>query len=312
MHSARDEPEPTRGGATAKRVPAQGSLSRVTAERLIRFRRALGYLPPPVRRAAAGFWLDLASLSARLRDPSRRGDPWQTVHNIGPGDFQRSGSSLMADLVAHAGLKPSDHVLDIGCGVGRVALPLADYLDAGGGYVGFDISRRAIAGCQKRFKPTRPDFAFVWLDARNGDYNAGGAIAETEARFPCADASVDVAFAASVFSHVRMGTIARYLGEAARVLKPGGRFWFTAYALTPERRAAMARGETRLALLPWKDGAMVMDPRSPERAIAHDAEAFTRAIEDAGLRLTAPWRAGDWAPGGVLGDWQDIWVVEKP
>ncbi len=279
--------------------------------RISALRRAIGYLPPPIRRTAAGAWLDLLSLPGRLRDPGRRQDPWQSLHNIGPGDFQNSGAGLMADLVSHGGLQPAHHVLDIGCGVGRIALPLASFLDAGGGYIGFDVSARAVRGCQKRFARLRPDFAFVQLDVRNGDYNAGGAIAETEVRFPCAGAAIDLAFAASVFSHVRIETIARYLAEAARVLKPGGRFWFTAYALTPDRRAAVARGETRLALLPWKDGAMVMDPRSPERAIAHDAEALIGAIEAAGLRLAAPWRAGDWAPGAVLGDWQDIWVVEK-
>ena len=279
--------------------------------RISALRRAIGYLPPPIRRTAAGAWLDLLSLPARLRDPGRRRDPWQSLHNIGPGDFQNSGAGLMADLVSHGGLEASHHVLDIGCGVGRIALPLASFLDQDGGYVGFDVSARAVRGCQKRFARLRPDFAFVRLDARNGDYNAGGAIAETEVRFPCADDAIDLAFAASVFSHVRIETIARYLAEAARVLKPGGRFWFTAYALTPDRRVAVARGETRLALLPWKDGAMVMDPRSPERAIAHDAETLIGAIEATGLRLAHPWRAGDWAPGAVLGDWQDIWVVEK-
>ena len=275
-------------------------------------RRAIGYLPPPVRRAAAGLWLDLSSLPERLRDPTRRGDPWQSLHNIGPGDFQSSGANLMEELIAYAGLRPCDRVLDIGCGVGRVTLPLAGFLDASGGYVGFDISRRAVEACRKRFAASRPDFAFVWLDARNGDYNAGGAIPETEARFPCDDASIDLAFAASVFSHLRMETIGRYLIEAARVLKPGGRFLFTAYALTPARREAVERHETRLALLAWGETSMVMDPRSPERAIGHDAEALTAAIEAAGLRLLAPWRAGDWAPDAELGGWQDIWVVEKP
>jgi SAM-dependent methyltransferase len=279
---------------------------------LERLRRAIGYLPPPIRRAASGLWLDLLSLPLRLREPGRRGDPWQSLHNIGPGDFQRSGEGLMADLIAHAGLKPSDQVLDIGCGVGRVALPLTDFLDASGGYIGFDISRRAVAGCQRRFARTRPDFEFVWLDLRNGDYNAGGGVAETEARFPVADGGIDVAFAASVFSHVRMETIRHYLIETARVLRPGGRFLFTAYALTPARRAAIQRRETWLALLPWTDTSMVMDPRSPERAIAHDAEALTEAIHAAGLRLAAPWRAGGWAPPAELGGRQDVWVVEKP
>jgi SAM-dependent methyltransferase len=283
----------------------------VSPPRFSNLRRAIGYLPPPVRRAAAGLWLDLASLPRRLRDPTRRGDPWQSLHNIGPGDFQHSGAHLMEDLIFFGGLKPTDRVLDIGCGVGRVALPLVGHLAPTGGYVGFDISRSAVMGCRKRFAPLRPDFDFVWLDVRNGDYNAAGAIAETEARFPCEDASIDLAFAASVFSHVRVETVRRYLVEAARVLKPGGRFLFTAYALTPARREAVLRHETRLTLLDWRDGSMVMDPRSPERAIAHDAGALTEAIEAAGLSLAAPWRRGDWAPDADVGGWQDIWVVRK-
>ena len=87
---------------------------------------------------------------------------------------------------------------------------------------------------------------------------------------------------------------------------------FTAYALTPARREAIQRHETRLTLIEWRDGSMVMDPRSPERAIAHDAQALMKAIETAGLRLAAPWVAGDWAPGAQTGGWQDIWVVERP
>lgn len=282
------------------------------SQRFSGFRRAIGILPPPIRRAAAGLWLDLNSLPVRLRDPNRRGDPWQSLHNIGPGDFQGSGAGLMNDLIAHAGLKPNHRVLDIGCGVGRVALPLARFLDARGRYVGFDVSRRAVEGCRKRFARIRPEFRFVWLDVRNRDYNAGGAIAETEARFPCDSGVVDVAFAASVFSHVQMETIARYLAEAQRTLKHGGRFFFTAYTLTPERRAAIVRAETRLDFRPWRNGSMVMDHRSPERAIAHDAEAIEAAIAAAGLRLAGPWRRGDWAPGAELGGWQDVWVAEKP
>jgi len=41
-----------------------------------------------------------------------------------------------------------------------------------------------VDGLRRRFAALTPDFAFVWLDVRNGDYNeATGVIVETAARF---------------------------------------------------------------------------------------------------------------------------------
>jgi SAM-dependent methyltransferase len=288
----------------------------LTPQQVNFIRRMLSFLPPPLRRATTGLWLDLGSLPARLRDPERRSDPWQTIHNVGAGDFRMSGKIIMDDLIAYGGLAPDDQVLDIGCGVGRVAMPLAEFLSPVGGYVGFDISPGPVKGCRRRFAKLRPDFRFEWLDVRNGDYNASGAIAETEVRFPCEDASIDLAFATSVFSHVRIETIRRYLAEAERVLKPGGRIVFTAYALTPERRDVIRQGWSRQPFVAWEGSAegsaMVVDPRSPERAIAHDAAALDAAIASAGLRRDAPWRRGVWTLFPQMPSWQDLWVAQKP
>ncbi len=275
-------------------------------------RKAAGLLPPPLRRAASGAMLDLMSLPARLADPERRGDPWQSLHNVGGGDFARAGRENLALLIEHAGLERDSQVLDIGCGTGRMAAPLAAWLDEGAGYVGFDVSESAISTCRRTFGSARPDFRFVHADIRNREYRPSGSIAETAFEFPVEDASVDVAFATSVFSHMTLDSISRYLAETRRVLKPGGRFMFTGYALTPERTAAIGQGQGHLAFKPWRVGAMVVDPKSPERAIAHPLPDIIAAIRQSGLDLPAGVLFGNWLPPTQYGGGQDLFTACKP
>jgi ubiquinone/menaquinone biosynthesis C-methylase UbiE len=241
----------------------------------------------------------------------RRGDPWQVAHNVGAGDFRAIGENLLGVLLAHAGLKPDDRVLDIGCGAGRVARPLADHLSSAGGYVGFDVSRRAITGCRRRFAAARPDFAFHHADVRNADYNPRGGVDETAYAFPCADATIDLAFATSVFTHMRIEPVRHYLGEAARVLKPGGRLAFTAYLIDDDSRRALAEDRAGMRFAPWREGSWVLDPGHPERAIAHDATALATTVTAAGFNTVAPALHGSWRPPAAYDGWQDLWLAVK-
>ena len=284
----------------------------MTDDRLTRWRAGLARrLPPGIRRAAAGLMLDLKSLPIRLKDPARRGDPWQTLHNVGAGDFHAVGNDLLSVLVDHAGLRPDERVLDIGSGAGRVARPLAAYLSSAGGYVGFDVSRAAVAGCRRRFARLRPEFQFVHADVRNADYSPRGALAETGYRFPCADGSIDLAFAMSVFTHMQLDPIRHYLEEAARVLRPGGRFAFTAYLIDDDSRDRLATGRASMAFAPWRAGSWVLDPAHPERAIAHEAAIVSTAAAACGLVPDGPPLAGTWRPPAAYLGWQDMVVVRK-
>jgi SAM-dependent methyltransferase len=268
-------------------------------------RRLIAFAPPGVRRRLAGALLDFKSLPARLADPARRAEPWAFVHNVGDGDFVAVGAQLVRHLTDHAGLQPSDRVLDIGCGNGRVAEQLAPLLATGGGsYIGFDLSPAGIRACRRRFAG-RPDMAFEHLDVWNGEYNATGKLAETEVVFPAADASVDLAFATSVFTHMRMPGMRRYLAEAARVLKPGGRLAFTAFSLTPGRE----RSEV-FAFQPFDETSRIIDPRSPERAIGHLRPAIEAAAAAAGLKIAA-YHNGLWAQPSDYDGGQDLFVAVK-
>src|SRR5262245_30990788 len=56
---------------------------------------------------------------------------------VGDGDFAGMGRRFLELFVSLGGLKPEHRVLDIGCGIGRMALPLTDFLGSVGEYWGF-------------------------------------------------------------------------------------------------------------------------------------------------------------------------------
>jgi SAM-dependent methyltransferase len=99
---------------------------------------------------------------------------------------------------------PGDHVLDIGCGTGRLAVAALERIGAEGRIAGIDPASPRI------------DVARRYTDPRL-DFRVG--VAEDLSQF--ADASFDVAYLNSVLNWIR--DRAQALREAYRVLKPGGR-----------------------------------------------------------------------------------------
>ena len=62
----------------------------------------------------------------------------------GQGDFKETGNLFFQYFIELGELKPSERVLDVGCGIGRMAIPLTKYLDERGRYEGFDIVAHGI------------------------------------------------------------------------------------------------------------------------------------------------------------------------
>jgi SAM-dependent methyltransferase len=115
---------------------------------------------------------------------------------------------MEVDLLIAVGLPADGFVVDVGCGSGRLAAPLSQYLR--GGYLGTDIVPELLD--HARALVNRPDWRF--------ERSSGLAI-------PAKDGTADIVCFFSVFTHLLHEESYRYLQEARRVLKPSGRIVFS-------------------------------------------------------------------------------------
>lgn len=134
-----------------------------------------------------------------------------------PAIFVAAGKHQLDLLKNHAHLQENHKVLDIGCGLGRTAIALSDYLNKDAFYEGFDIVEKAINWCQQGIGKDFRNFNFTLLNVHNDLYTKNGAAAHQIA-FPYADNYFDIAYNFSVFTHMDLPSIQRYLNEMYRVM----------------------------------------------------------------------------------------------
>jgi arsenite methyltransferase len=105
-------------------------------------------------------------------------------------------------------LRPSERVLDIGCGPGFLTGEAAAEVGPNGWACGIDISAAGLTAA--RHRASGQPYA-AWIEFMEGDATA----------LPFPDNAFDAAVATQVYEYV--GDIPRALAELRRVLRPGGR-----------------------------------------------------------------------------------------
>lgn len=244
----------------------------------------------------------------------RRGElvPPRRLIFIGSGDFQKIGDEFLGYFKDLAGLKPDDRVLDVGCGIGRMAIPLTRYLSEKGGYDGFDIVPRGIQWCTDHITPRYPQFRFHLADIRNEEYNPQGRITAGAYRFPFADETFDVVFLTSVFTHMLSEEVGHYLSEISRVMKPGGRCLITWFLLHPESENLLGQGRSALDFRHPVDQGLTTNAAVPEEAVAYRQAFVLSLYEKHGLTIRQPVRYGSWCGRPEYLSFQDICIASKP
>ncbi len=241
----------------------------------------------------------------------RRGElrPPRSRIFIGDGHFEEIGREFLGYFIDIAGLKPHERVLEVGCGVGRMALPLTNYLKEGGEYEGFDIVRQGISWCQEHITPRFPNFRFQLADVYNNLYNAKGKYRAEEYEFPFADNHFDFVFLTSVFTHMLPRELENYLAEIGRVLKGDGRTLMTFFLLNEENRAFVESGGSKFNR--EFQGCRVIDKNLPEAAIAYEEEYIRDLFQKYELEILEPIYYGSWCRRKEYLSSQDIVLAKK-
>lgn len=226
-------------------------------------------------------------------------------------DFERIGQEFMNYFVDLGCLEPDHAVLDIGCGVGRMAVPLTRFLSIEGSYVGFDILRPQVEWCQKKITATHPNFSFFCIDLKNNHYKPGGAHDPSVFEFPFEDRSFDFVFATSVFTHLQAEECRNYLQEIDRVLRPGRRALLTFFLLNEESRQGMQRGESHYDFRHRVADAFVVSRTDHGMAVAYEEKYLREVISRTSLRIVDDLHYGSWGGRRDYLSFQDIIIVEE-
>jgi ubiquinone/menaquinone biosynthesis C-methylase UbiE len=263
-------------------------------------------LPPSLRLLGRKIYYFPIDLYDGLTGKRSKNEPKKGDIYVGGSDFIPHGIRQVNALKKYIGLQNTDYVLDVGCGIGRTAVALTEVLDKGT-YDGFDAVEKGINWCNKHIGNKHPNFKFKFTPIYNDLYNTFSQKAE-HFTFPYHDAQFDKAFLFSVFTHMQIPEIKRYLSEISRVLKSDGQCLATFFLYDETKK--------EFGTMPFPhqyEGYRLMDDKVTAANIAVSIPLLNQMAAEARLKVTTIkggfWRTDVEKEGAD--EFQDIVVFNK-
>ncbi len=244
-----------------------------------------------------------------LLEPTLPLPPEEYIEYIG-GGFTNIGLEFLGYFIQRGGIEPNSRVLDVGCGIGRMAYTLAYYLNEQGSYEGFDIHKPLIEVAAQTFGDRCRNFRFEHADIFNPMYNPEGPVQAAEYHFPYPDERFDFVFLTSVFTHMRAKEVRQYLDEIGRVMKSGSRCMITCFLLNSESESYIRKGKSSQNIIHKLEECFTSTLEVPEEAIGFKEPLLLEWISKRGFSVVGKYYGG-WCGRPYLTSYQDILVLQK-
>jgi ubiquinone/menaquinone biosynthesis C-methylase UbiE len=275
-------------------------------------KRFLYYLlPTPIRLFARRLYYLPGDILDSITGKRPEGVPPRGKIFIGPGDYVQLGEKFLGYFKDLGGLQPEHSVLDIGCGIGRMALPLTGFLNTKGSYDGFDIVKSGIDWCNKHIAAKYPNFHFQFTGLYNQLYNTSDKSDASSFVFPYDDEKFDFVFLTSVFTHMMPAEVEHYINEIGRVMKPGATCMMSFFIVNCESEDLMIR-QLSLINFPLNKGFYRLHSSKVNTAnvVAYDEEWLLDKLEKAGLKMETI-QYGQWCGRTSYFDYKDLLLCSK-
>ncbi len=267
------------------------------------------YIPVSVKPALQRLYKVINDAVDALVGREEMVPPWSMTRTEAL-EYIRSGEQMKDYFVRFGGLGPKDCVLDVGCGTGRLALPLTKLMSSDGEYRGFDTKVDGITWCRKNITSSYPNFQFQHCPVYNSHYNADGGLSAARFRFPYEEAYFDFVFLYSVFTHMLPPDLENYISEIARVLKPGGTCFSSFFLVNEESARLIQSGSSGQAFVHRIEGCLTTNKADPESALAYEEETVRELFQKSSFRVESPYY-GSCCGRAQFISYQDFVVARK-
>lgn len=277
----------------------------------MKFIRNIFYaLPLPFRKFVRQIYFWPSDFLLKLSGKSKSEIPPNGKNFIGPGDFEKIGNEFFDYFKRYGQIQPDSKILELGCGMGRMALPFKSFLNSDGAFHGFDIATEGIEWCTNKIAPNDARFHFQKVDIYNKLYNPSGKINANEFVFPYPNNSFDFVFATSVFTHMLPTDLLQYIKETYRVLKPSKKALFTFFVMDEIAQNLVLQQQSFLDFKYHEKDFFTISKKIPESNVAFEKEWLNKVFAENNFKVLDE-AFGSWSGRKPYLSFQDIVVLQK-